>query len=155
MPRIEAVAAVQGELSCSKEDIVRNAAFNWSPMTAEEIRQKTGIEERRYTTRALEDLALEAARAALVHARREPEEIGAVLVCTCTSTRLIPSAATWLSGELGMYQTYNSCDLIAARAALPYGLAEAVRLLQEVQRPVLLVCAEKFSDTIGSVRTSR
>ena len=38
---------------------------------------------------------------------------------------------------------------------LPYGLAEAVRLLQEVQRPVLVVCAEKFSDKIGTVRTSR
>jgi 3-oxoacyl-[acyl-carrier-protein] synthase-3 len=32
---------------------------------------------------------------------------------------------------------------------------EAVRLLQEVERPVLLVCAEKFSDKIGTVRTSR
>ena len=30
-----------------------------------------------------------------------------------------------------------------------------MRLLQEVQRPVLLVCAEKFSDKIGSVRPSR
>jgi 3-oxoacyl-[acyl-carrier-protein] synthase III len=38
---------------------------------------------------------------------------------------------------------------------LPYGLSEAVRLLQEVRRPVLLVCVEKFSDKIGSVRTSR
>jgi 3-oxoacyl-[acyl-carrier-protein] synthase III len=155
MPRIEALAAVKGEVSCSNEDIVRNAAFNWSPMTADEIRRKTGIEDRRYTARALEDLALEAARAALAHASREPEEIGAVLVSTCTNSRLIPSVATWLSGELGMFQTYNSCDIIAACAGLPYGLAEAVRLLQEVQRPVLLVCAEKFSDKIGSVRTSR
>src|SRR5271165_3785733 len=40
-------------------------------------------------------------------------------------------------------------------AGMPYGLAEAVRLLQEVERPVLLVCAEKFSDKIGTVRTSR
>jgi 3-oxoacyl-[acyl-carrier-protein] synthase III len=30
-----------------------------------------------------------------------------------------------------------------------------VRLLQEVDRPVLLVCVEKFSDKIGAVRTSR
>jgi 3-oxoacyl-[acyl-carrier-protein] synthase III len=28
-------------------------------------------------------------------------------------------------------------------------------LLQEIDRPVLLVCAEKFSDKIGTVRTSR
>jgi 3-oxoacyl-[acyl-carrier-protein] synthase III len=34
-------------------------------------------------------------------------------------------------------------------------MAEAIRQLQEVGRPVLLVCVEKFSDKIGSVRTSR
>jgi 3-oxoacyl-[acyl-carrier-protein] synthase III len=38
---------------------------------------------------------------------------------------------------------------------MPYGLSEAVRVLQEVNRPVLLVCAEKFSDKVGNVRTSR
>jgi 3-oxoacyl-[acyl-carrier-protein] synthase III len=38
---------------------------------------------------------------------------------------------------------------------LPYGLSEAVRVLQEVERPVLVVCGEKFSDKIGTVRTSR
>jgi 3-oxoacyl-[acyl-carrier-protein] synthase-3 len=34
-------------------------------------------------------------------------------------------------------------------------VSEAVRLLQETAGPVLVVCAEKFSDKIGSVRTSR
>jgi 3-oxoacyl-[acyl-carrier-protein] synthase III len=38
---------------------------------------------------------------------------------------------------------------------MPYGLSEATRLLQEIDRPVLVVCAEKFSDKIGNVRTSR
>ena len=63
--------------------------------------------------------------------------------------------ATYISGELGIYRTYASYDIVAACAGFSYGLAEGVRLLQEVQRPVLLVCAEKFSDKIGSVRTSR
>jgi len=44
---------------------------------------------------------------------------------------------------------------VAACAGLPYGLSEAVRLLQEVERPILVVCGEKFSDKIGTVRTSR
>jgi 3-oxoacyl-[acyl-carrier-protein] synthase III len=60
-----------------------------------------------------------------------------------------------VSGELGLAQTHTSMDLVAACAGLPYGLAEAVRQLQEVDRPVLLVCVEKFSDKIGSARTSR
>ncbi|GEL18738.1 3-oxoacyl-[acyl-carrier-protein] synthase III C-terminal domain-containing protein [Pseudonocardia asaccharolytica] len=154
-PKLEALAIVRGEHVCDNVDVIRNASFSWSPMTAAEIAAKTGIERRRYTGRDLADLALDAARAALDHSGRTPEEIGAVLVSTCTSDQLIPSIACWLSGQLGLWQTHASFDLVAACAGLPYGLAEAVRLLQEVNRPVLLICAEKFSDKIGSVRTSR
>jgi 3-oxoacyl-[acyl-carrier-protein] synthase-3 len=155
MPRLESLAAVRGEQACTNEDIIRNAAYNWSPMTADEIAEKTGIEARRYTERGLDTISLEAAKAALAGARRDPEEIGAVVFCSCTSTKLIPSVATWLSGQLGMFQTHASFDLVAACAGFLYGLAEATRLLQEVKAPVLVVCAEKFSDKIGGVRTSR
>jgi 3-oxoacyl-[acyl-carrier-protein] synthase III len=154
-PRLEALAAVHGDQACTNDDLIRNTAYNWSPMGAEEIREKTGIEERRYTSLTLEELALQAAEAALAKAEREPEEIGAVLVCTCTSSRLIPSLATYLCGQLGIYQAHAAYDIIAACAGMPYGIAEAARLLQEVERPVLVVCAEKFSDKIGNVRTSR
>jgi 3-oxoacyl-[acyl-carrier-protein] synthase III len=155
MPRIEALAVVHGDRVCSNEDLIRNAAYNWSPMSAEEIFAKTGIAARRYATRSLEETALQAAQAALAKAQRGPEDIGAVLVCTCTSTRMIPSVATWVSGELGIYQTHTSCDIIAACAGMPYGFADAVRILQEVRRPVLVICVEKFSDKIGNVRPSR
>ena len=154
-PRLEALAIVRGEHVCDNADIIRNASFSWSPMSADEISAKTGIEQRRYTSREPEQLALHSARAALAKSGRAPEEIGAVLVSTCTSNRLIPSVACWLSGELGLLQTHASVDLVAACAGLPYGLAEAIRQLQEVQRPVLLVCVEKFSDKIGSARPSR
>jgi 3-oxoacyl-[acyl-carrier-protein] synthase III len=56
---------------------------------------------------------------------------------------------------LGIQQTHCSFDLVAACAGLSYGLAEATRILQLIRRPVLLVCAEKFSDKIGNVRPSR
>jgi 3-oxoacyl-[acyl-carrier-protein] synthase-3 len=154
-PRLEALAVVRGEHVCSNDDVIANASFSWSPMSAAEILAKTGIEQRRYTSREPEQLALPAVRAALAKAGRAPEEIGAVLVSTCTSNRLIPSIACWLSGELGLLQTHASADLVAACAGLPYGMAEAIRQLQEVARPVLLVCVEKFSDKIGAVRTSR
>ncbi|MBW0105581.1 3-oxoacyl-ACP synthase III family protein [Pseudonocardia sp. KRD291] len=154
-PRIESLAVVRGEYVCDNTDVVRNSAFSWSPMSAAEISKKTGIDRRRYTELDIEDLALEAAKAALAHSGRRTDEIGAVLVATCTSERLIPSLSTWLSGQLGLLQTHCSADIVAACAGLPYGLSEAVRQLQEVDRPVLLVCVEKFSDKIGSVRTSR
>ena len=54
-----------------------------------------------------------------------------------------------------MLQTPTSCDLVAACAGLPYAIANAVRLLDETERPVLVVAGEKFSDKIGTVRTSR
>lgn len=154
-PRLEALAVVKGEQTVTNDDVVRNSAYNWSPMSAEEIRVKTGVEQRQYTARPIEELALEAAERALAKSRRAPEEIGAVLLCTCTSTRLIPATATWISGELGIYQTHSSCDIAAACAGFAYGLLEATRLLQEVNRPIIVVYAEKFSDKIGTVRPSR
>jgi 3-oxoacyl-(acyl-carrier-protein) synthase III len=155
MPRLESLAVYQGERPCTNDDLIRNAAYSWSPMTADEIEEKTGIRQRLYTELDLDHIALLAAQGALDKARRKPEEIGAVLFCSCTSAKMMPSLATWLSGRLGIFQTHASCDIVAACAGLPYGLSEAVRLLQEVERPVLVVCGEKFSDKIGTVRTSR
>jgi 3-oxoacyl-[acyl-carrier-protein] synthase-3 len=154
-PALEALAIVRGEHIYGNSDVIRNASLSWSPMSVEEIAAKTGIQQRRYTSRKPEELGLQAALAAVAKSGRGREEIGAVLVCTSSSSRLVPPMACWLSGELGLLQTHSSVDLIAACAGLPYGLAEAIRQLQEVQRPVLLVCVEKFSDKIGSVRTSR
>jgi 3-oxoacyl-[acyl-carrier-protein] synthase III len=154
-PRLEALAVVKGEQTVTNDDVVRNSAYSWSPMNAEEIRLKTGVEQRQYTARPLEELALQAAEQAMAKSGRSPEEIGAVLLCTCTSTRLIPATATWISGELGIYQTHSSCDIAAACAGFAYGLLEATRLLQEVNRPIIVVYAEKFSDKIGTVRPSR
>jgi 3-oxoacyl-(acyl-carrier-protein) synthase III len=155
LPRIESLAAVKGEHAFTNDDVIRNAGFNWSPMSAEEIFEKTGIHQRLYTVRRLEHIALQAASSALATSGRSPADIGAVVCCTCTSDRLIPSMATWISAELGIYQTHASFDIVAACAGFSYGLAEAVRLLQEVDRPVLVVFAEKFSDKIGNIRTSR
>jgi len=154
-PRLEAIAVYKGEIPCTNDDLIRNHAYCWTHMTAADIAEKTGIEERCYSERSLEDMSLLAARAAIEKSGRKPSEIGAVLFCSCTSTRTIPSVATWLSGELGLSQTHTSCDIVAACAGMSYGLGEAVRLLQEVKEPLLVVCAEKFSDKIGTVRTSR
>lgn len=155
LPRLESLAVYKGEHACTNDDLIRNAAYCWSPMTAKEIEERTGIRERLYSELDLDHMALLAAQASLARSGRRPEEIGGVLVMSCTSTKMMPSLATWLSGQLGMFQTHVSCDMVAACAGLPYGMAEAVRVLQEVERPVLLVCGEKFSDKIGTVRTSR
>lgn len=155
LPRLESLAVYKGERPCTNEDLIRNAAYCWSPMSADEIHRKTGIQQRLYTELDLDHIALLAARRALEKSGRRAEEIGAVIFCSCTSVKMMPSLATWLSGQLGLFQTHASVDMVAACAGLPYGLSEAVRLLQEIERPVLVVCGEKFSDKIGTVRTSR
>ncbi len=154
-PKIEALAVEKGEVVCTNDDVIRNTAYSWSPMSSAEISSKTGIESRLYTARDLEIIGLSAARAALERSGRSADEIAAVIFCSCTNTRLIPSVATWISGQLGIYQTHASFDLVAACAGFPYGLAEGIRILNDVKRPVLIVFGEKFSDKIGSVRTSR
>jgi 3-oxoacyl-(acyl-carrier-protein) synthase III len=153
--KIDALAVRRGEHVCSNDDVVRNAPPSWSPMSPDEITVKTGIEQRLYTSQPLENIALEAARDAMAHAELGPADIGAVLFCSCTSSRLIPSTACWISGQLGIAQTHASADIVAACAGFPYGMAEAIRLLGEVERPVLVVMAEKFSDKIGNARPSR
>ena len=153
--RIEALAVYKGEHLCHNDDLIRNAAYSWSPMTADEISEKTGIESRTYTEHSLEEMALRASRAALETSGRDASEIANVIFCSCTSTRLIPSVSTWLSGELGIFQTVGSFDMVAACAGFPYGITDAVRTMQHTRAPVLLVCGEKFSDKIGNVRPSR
>ena len=69
MPRIEALTAVHGDRACTNEDLIRNAAYNWSPMAADEIRDKTGIEQRLYTSGTFEEMALQAAEEALEQRR--------------------------------------------------------------------------------------
>jgi 3-oxoacyl-[acyl-carrier-protein] synthase III len=155
LPRIESLSVAKGEQICTNEDVIRNTAYSWSPMTADDISEKTGIEARIYTERELSDIALMAATDAVRGSGRAPEEFGAVIFCSCTNTQMLPSVSTWLSGQMGMYQTHASFDLVAACAGFPYGIGEAVRILQDVRRPVLVVCGEKFSDKIGSVRPSR
>lgn len=155
MPRLEALAVCKGERICTNEDLIRNTAYSWSPMSAADILQKTGIEERRYTERSLEEISLDAARAALTKSGRRAEEISAVLFCSCTSARTMPAVSTWISAQLGMLQTHASCDILAACAGLSYGLSEGIRLMQESGRAVLIIGGEKFSDKVGTVRTSR
>jgi 3-oxoacyl-(acyl-carrier-protein) synthase III len=155
MPRVEGLAVYEGEVICSNADLIRNHAFSWSRMTEKEIGEKTGIEQRLYTELKLEQMALLAARAALEKSGRKASEIGGIIFCSCTSARPIPSTACWIGGELGIMQAATAHDVTAACAGMSYGFSAAIRLLQEVNRPVMVVCAEKFSDKIGTVRTSR
>ena len=108
----------KGEVVCTNDDVIRNTAYSWSPMPSAEISSKTGIEPPLHGARP-RIIGLSAARAALERSGRSADEIAAVIFCSCTNTRLIPSVATWISGQLGIYQTHASFDLVAACAGFP------------------------------------
>src|SRR2546430_11166817 len=63
MPRLESLAVYQGERPCTNDDLILNAPYSWSPMTADEIEQKTGVRHRLYTVIDLHHTALRAAKA--------------------------------------------------------------------------------------------
>ena len=102
---IEAIATYEGEVTCTNADLIRNHAYCWSRMSAVEISEKTGIESRCYTEIPLEEMALLAAKKALSKSERKPAEIGAVLFCSCTSSKLIP-----FGGHLALRRTGPDAD---------------------------------------------
>src|SRR2546427_9700841 len=101
MPRLEALAVQKGEQVCTNEDLILNAAWCWSPRTAEEVHLKAGIAQRLYTDLDLDHLALMAARQALEKSGLRPVEIGAGVFGTCTSARTMPWSAVGLSPQRG------------------------------------------------------
>ena len=136
---------------------IRNASFSWSPMSADEIAHEDRHRAAPLHRRGLEQLALRGrqGRAGARRARR-PRRSARSWSATCTSNRLIPSLshAGSPASSACCRPTARPTSSRPARAART-ACREAVRLLQEVERPVLLVCVEKFSDKIGAVRTSR
>ena len=103
MPRLESLAVVRASTSAPTTTSIRNAAYNWSPMT----RRGDPRQDRHRGSAATRSCELERDRAAGRRGRagqgrpRGPRRSAPSSVCSCTSTRLIPSIATWLSGQLG------------------------------------------------------
>jgi 3-oxoacyl-[acyl-carrier-protein] synthase III len=152
---IRGLAAVDAELRATNDDIVANAAWHWSPMTADDIFTRTGIRERRYTAHPLDDLAAAAALRVLEQPGCDEVEVGGVVVCSATNTQLMPPLAARVADRIGLTKLAGVWDVVAACAGLPYGLAHAARVVEEADCAVLLVLAERFSDKLGTVRSSR
>ena len=135
---------------------IRNAAYSWSPMTADEIQQKTGI--RSGATRS--------AASSTSRCRRPGRRSRA------------PGAGRRRSGPIDLLLVHEheadpvrrhlalraARDLPDARLVRPRRRLRGLPLRPGLRRcassrrssaPCCVVCAEKFSDKIGSVRPSR
>ena len=98
--------------------------------TDEWIRERTGIRERRLASNeeALSDLALPAARDALVQAGLEGKDVDLLIVATVTPDMAFPSTAALIADAVGA-QDAAAYDLSAGCTGFMYALAQAYGML--------------------------
>jgi 3-oxoacyl-[acyl-carrier-protein] synthase-3 len=116
--------------------------------TDEWIRQRTGIETRRYAAldESVVDMAEAAARQALSRAKISMEQIDTVILASITYPYQTPSAATALIVRLGNPKA-AAFDISAACAGFCYGVGMASDFIRSgTSKYVLVVGVEKLTD---------
>lgn len=141
-------AGIIGIGRCLPEKILTNADLEKMVDTSDEwIRTRTGIEERRIADDDTDtsDLAYEAAKNAIAHAKVPAEEIGMIIVATVTPDRPFPSVATMLQERLGAVNA-AAMDVSAACAGFMYGMITAKQFIESGSyKHILVVGVEKLS----------
>lgn len=115
------------------------------------IRQRTGIETRRYADKDVTviDMGIAAGREALERAGIDGTRVGAVIVATITNEMVTPAAATRIADALGTTPG-AAYDISAGCAGYCYGIAQADALIRAgVAEHVLVIGAEKLSEIIS------
>ena len=116
--------------------------------TDEWIRQRTGIESRRFAEpdESILDMAEAACKQALSRAKISMEDIDTVILATITYPFQAPSAATGLIARLGNPRA-AAFDINAACAGFCYGVGMASDFVRSgTSKYVLVVGVEKLSD---------
>jgi 3-oxoacyl-(acyl-carrier-protein) synthase III len=114
------------------------------------IRQRTGIEERRYAAKdeSVVDMAEAACRQALERANLTMADIDTMIVATITYPYQAPSAATELIARLGNPKA-AAFDVSAACAGFCYGVGMASDFIRSgTSKRVLVVGVEKLTDFV-------
>jgi 3-oxoacyl-[acyl-carrier-protein] synthase-3 len=127
------------------EGVVTNERMSLLMDTTDEwIRQRTGIEERRYARKGTSsaDLGIEAALKALENAGLEPGDIDFIVFATMTPAHYFPGNGGLLAARLGLNQTH-ALDIRMQCAGFLSGLHVADAFIRSgTYRRVLLVGAE-------------
>jgi len=114
------------------------------------ILERTGIRERHIAdaSMATSDMAIEAARCALMRRGLDPSEVNAIIVCTVTPDMLFPSTACLVQNGLGARRAWGF-DLVAACSGFVYGLTTAAHLVAAgTHSKVLVIGADTMSRII-------
>lgn len=114
------------------------------------IVERTGIRERHIADAnvATSDMAIEAARCALLQRGIAPTEVNAIIVCTVTPDMFFPSTACLVQNALGARGAWGF-DLVAACSGFVYGLTTAAHLVGGgTHRKVLVIGSDTMSRII-------
>jgi 3-oxoacyl-[acyl-carrier-protein] synthase-3 len=113
------------------------------------IMDRVGIRERHIADPeiATSDMAVEAARCALLQRGIEATEVNAIIVCTVTPDMLFPSTACLVQNRLGARGAWGF-DLIAACSGFVYGLTTGASLIAAGTHKKVLVIG---SDTMSRI----
>ena len=153
MARVREISqvAITGTGMAVPPRIVTNDELSKIMDTSDEwIRQRTGIEERRYVAPGVSasDLALEASQKALATAGLNATDIDFVLVATLSPEQYFPGTCSFLQAKLGL-STTSGLDIRAQCSGFVYGLEMGQALIASGQyKRILLVGVEVQSPAL-------
>jgi 3-oxoacyl-[acyl-carrier-protein] synthase-3 len=141
-------ARVIGSGACLPANIVTNDDLAKRVDTSDAwIRERTGIRQRHIAVEGekTSDLALGAARAALIDAGIDAGELDMIICATTTPDESFPATATIVQSRLGMTRG-AAFDVQAVCSGFIYGMAVADSLIRTgAARTILLIGAETMS----------
>jgi 3-oxoacyl-[acyl-carrier-protein] synthase-3 len=114
------------------------------------IMERTGIRERHIAApeMATSDMAIEAARCALLQRGIDARELDAIILCTVTPDHLFPSTACLVQNAIGAKGAWGF-DLIAACSGFLYGLTTGAHFVMAgTHKKVLVIGADTMSRII-------
>ena len=137
---------ITGWGKCTPSSILTNSDLSTILDTNDEwITSRTGVKERRIAHTSLGDMGTVAAEHALASANKDPKDIDAVIMATCTPQYIIPSTASIVQKNIGN-NTAAAFDFNSACSGFVYGLTTAYSLISSgVMKNILLVGGEKVS----------
>lgn len=160
-PRRSTVAEIRATAYHLPEEVLCNRRLEaeFPRWTADRIREKTGISERRVAAEheCASDLGVAAAQSLFQTGACRPDEVDYLLFCTQSPDYFLPPSACIIQDRLGLPTSCGGLDINLGCSGFIYGLGLAKGLIETGQASkVLLITAETYSKHIhpedGSVR---
>lgn len=140
--KIIGLGRAEGDEQVTNDDLAKivDTSDEW-------VREKTGIRSRFFAgQKTNEDMACEAAEAALKQAGISPEEIALCIVATFTPDDFTPAIACNVAGRLGLSEKVMAFDINGACAGFIFGCNIANGLLASgMGKYALIIGSEKIS----------